>query len=103
MLSFWEEHKHVIDIVNISVFITVVAMFGNLLTVIAKLKFKHLQTKSNILTLSLSCSDVVCVLYWSILEVTNVTLNNENKSKAIYLATYDKCNIAMKKLFFVWL
>ena len=90
MLSFWERHEYIIDITNISVgvFITIVAVLGNFLTVIAILKFKHLQTKSNILILSLSCSDVVCVLCWMILEVINVALKLCKANLKLYVWLY---------------
>ena len=76
MISFWEQHEHILDIVNICVgaFIAIVTVFGNFLTIIAIWRFKHLQTKSNILIFSLSCSDVLCVVCWMILEVIHVTL-----------------------------
>ena len=87
MLSFWEQHEDIINIINLCVaaLITIVAVFGNLLTVIAILKFKHLQTKSNILIFSLSCSDVLCVIYWIILEVINVTLKPCRTDPNLYI------------------
>ena len=90
MLSFSEANEHVIDIVSISVgvFITIVAVFGNILTLIAILKFKSLQVKSNILILSLSCSDVVCVLCWIILEAINVTLKLCKADPMLYIWLY---------------
>ena len=90
MLTFWEQNEHIINILNLCVgsFITIVAVFGNFLTVIAILKFKHLQTKSNILIFSLSCSDVVCVIYWMILEVINVTLKPCKTNLEIYIWPY---------------
>ena len=90
MSSFWEQHEHIIHIVNICVgaLITIVAVFGNILTLIAMLRFKHLQTKSNILIFSLSCSDVVSVLYWIILEVIHVTLKPCKTSPNLYIWLY---------------
>ena len=90
MLPFWEQHEHVINIINLcfGTLITIVAVFGNCLTVIAVLSFKHLQNQSNILIFSLSCSDVVSVTYWMILEVIHVIIKPCKTNPNLYVWLY---------------
>ena len=75
MGSFLEQHQYETDVVNIviGVIIFTVAVSGNTLTIVAILKFKYLQVKSNILIFSLSVCDIFCVTTRLLKEAMNFT------------------------------